>query len=550
MATETVPAAGRRHAAGVGAIAVLAAAVYSAYALVRFRTFRTTTYDLVIFDQAVRSYSRFHLPVAIVKGVHNGFGPHFTVLGDHFSPILAVLAPLYWIHDGPETLLVAQSVLLAVAVVPLWAFARRRLGVGGAYCAAGVYALSWPVAETVAFDFHELAFAPVLSALMLERDDAGRRWQCAAAAGALLMVKEDMGLLVAGFGGYLLTRRGRRRRAAVFVVGGLAWTWFASRVLIPAFGGSANYYWAYGALGRDLPQAAGHALTHPLEVLRLLVTPHVKATTMLWLVAPLLLLPLASPITLAVLPPLAERMLSSKFGNWWEPRFHYNVALVALLVAAGADGAARLGRLSRLAAARRAGARTGGRTGEAEPGESSGPGTTAGTPAAPRADDGTPAPPRGAAAPVARGGRTAGRHPWYAPERGWAAAALAVTVAVVPRFAFGRFFDAAFYRRDAQARAAAAAVAAVPSGVLVEAANIAGPRLSARDRVLLWDTRPRWAPWVVADVGRRTFPFPSLGTQRDRVCFLRAHGYTVVFHRSGYLVLHRPDAAPDLRASR
>jgi uncharacterized membrane protein len=481
-AREASPAAGTgaRHMVAVGALTTVAAIGYAVYALVRFWAFRTSSYDLVIFDQAVRSYSRFHAPVAIVKGIHNGFGPHFSVLGDHFSPILALLAPLYWIHDAPLTLLLAQSVLLALAIIPLWAFARRRLGAWQAYCVAGVYALAWPVAETVAFDFHETAFTPVLSMLMLERHDAGRRWQCAAAAGALLLVKEDMGLLVAGFGIYLLTRRGERRRAAVFVVAGLAWTWLAARVLIPASGGSANYYWAYDALGRDVPHAAAHALTHPGTTLRLLVTPQVKATTMLWLVAPALLLPLASPITLSVLPLLAERMLSSRFGHWWEPKYHYNVALIALLVAAGVDGALRLRRLR--------------------------------------------------------------------VDRVWPVAALAASVAILPHFAFKRFFDRDFYLRDARERAAAAVVTAVPSGTLVEAANEVGPRLSGRTRVLLWDDRPRWAPWVVADVGAPAFPIGSLPAQRDRVRLLLRSGYRLVRQQGGYVVLNRPGSVPDLRA--
>src|SRR4051812_27093496 len=113
-AREASPAAGTgaRHMVAVGALTTVAAIGYAVYALVRFWAFRTSSYDLVIFDQAVRSYSRFHAPVAIVKGIHNGFGPHFSVLGDHFSPILALLAPLYWIHDGPLTILLAQSVLL------------------------------------------------------------------------------------------------------------------------------------------------------------------------------------------------------------------------------------------------------------------------------------------------------------------------------------------------------------------------------------------------------------------------------------------------------
>ncbi|GAA0340298.1 DUF2079 domain-containing protein [Actinoallomurus spadix] len=515
------PGRARRDVVVAGALVVAAAAVYSVFALVRYRTFRTTTYDLVIFDQAVRSYSRFHLPVAIVKGVHNGFGPHFTVLGDHFSPILAVLAPLYWLHDGPQTLLVAQAVLLALTIIPLWTFTRRRLGAWAAHCVAGVYALAWPVAETVAFDFHEMAFTPLLSMMMLERHDAGHRRQCLLAAGALLLVKEDMGLLVAGFGLYLLTRPGERRLAAVFVAAGLGWTWLASRVLIPAFGGAADYYWAYDALGRDLPHAAVHALTHPWTALKLLVTPGVKATTMAWLILPLLLVPLASPITVAVLPLLAERMLANRFGNWWEPRFHYNVALTALLVAAGVDGARRLSRL-RL------------------------PG-----PLAHRLR---------LLGPLAHRLRPPGlAHRRRPPEPNvrrlrldllWPVATLLAAALVVPRFAFKHFFDPAFYRRDAHARAAADAVAAVPRGALVEAANIVGPQLSGRARVLLWDTRVRWAPWVVADTTRATFPFPGLGAQRDRVRYLLQRGYTVVLREDGWVVLHDPAVTPDLRATR
>lgn len=528
----------RRDRVAVGAFVVAVAAAYAGYALELYRVFRTSTYDLVIFDQAVRSYSRFDLPVSIAKGVHNGFGPHFAVLGDHFSPILALLAPLYWIHDGPVTLLVSQAALLALAIVPLWAFTRRRFGPFGAWCVVGGYALSWPVAEAIAFDFHELAFVPLLSMVMLERDDAGNRWQCAAAAGGLLLVKEDMGLLVAGFGGYLLTRRGERRRGALFILAGVAWTWLASRVLIPAFGGSADYYWAYSALGRDLPHAAGHVLAHPVDALRRAVTPHVKVTTMLWLLTPLLLLPLASPVTLTVLPALAARMLSDRFPNWWEPRFHYNVALVALLVAAAADGAARLAGAARDRTAP-APVDEEGRGPEDEDGRGQ-----AGGRRSPGRRGAT-----GRRGPADASGRRPPSHAEF--ELGVSAAAvLLLTLAVAPRFAFGEVLDPAFYRRDPHARAAAQVLSVVPRGALVEAANAAGPPLSGRTRVLLWDTQPRWAPWVVAEVGRPTFPFPSLAAQRGRVDFLLHHGYTVMRSADGWRVLHRPGVDPDPRATR
>jgi uncharacterized membrane protein len=471
-----------RNRYAVGGITLAAAAFYAVYALVRYTTYKSTTYDLVIFDQAVRSYSEFHLPVSLAKGVHNGFGPHFSVLGDHFSPVLMVLAPLYWIHNGPQTLLVAQAVLLAAAIPPLWIYVQRILGVTAAYCVVGVYAISWPVAGAVAFDFHETAFVPVLTAVMLERYQSGRRWQCLAMAGLLLLVKEDMGLLVAGFGLYLLTRRGDRRLGAGFILGGLAWTELATRVFIPASGGSATYYWAYGALGADLPHAALHVLTHPWDAVAQLGTPQVKLATMAWLLLPLLLLPLASPLTLAILPPLAARMLASSFPNWWDQRFQYNVALVIILLAASVDGAARLRRF-----------------------------------------------------------RIVGY---------WPVAALVVAAVTVPQFAFGSAFDPGFYRHSPRARAAARAVSVVPSGVLVETADVIGPHLSGRDRVLLWDLTPRGAPWVVADVTRRTFPYPDLQTQQAQVAMLISDHYRIVWQSDGYVVLNRPGSIPDLRAYR
>ncbi|MEU5877966.1 DUF2079 domain-containing protein [Spirillospora sp. NPDC047279] len=483
-----------------------AAVAYAAYSLARIHTFRASTYDLVIFDQAIRSYSGFGLPIAMVKGVHNGFGPDFSILGDHFSPILAVLAPLYWIHDGPETLVVAQAVLLALAIVPIWRYTSRRAGAPSAYLVSGAYALSWPIAEALAFDFHEVAFVPLLSALLVERYDAGRKGQAVLAAGLLLLVKEDMGLLLAGFGLFLLTQRGERRNGALFIVTGMVATWVSSRVLISAFGGDDDYYWAYGAFGPDLPSAALHLLTHPWDAVTMLGTPPIKLRTMALLVLPLLLLPLASPLTLMAVPLLAERMLADRIANWWEPRYHYNAFLIAVLFMAAMDGAARLRRLlgPRLRRSR-------------EPSR-----TSTGVPARPF--------PRVPPRPVLRALPAAGL--------------LIAAALTVPSFSFSEFANDTFFQRNERAKAAAAAVALVPDGALVEAVNPVGPALSPRTRVLLWDWQPRDAPWVVADTRRRQFPFATRDEQLRRVDQLVARGYRRVFQREGFVVLHRPGPDP------
>ena len=343
----------------IAVLTVLAAAIYGTYSLYRYYQFNSGTYDLVIFDQAIHSYAHFRPGISIVKGLHNGFGPNFSVLGDHFSPILAALAPLYWIYNGPQDLLIAQAVLFALAVPPVWVFTRRALGGGargtaGAYLVSVAYALSWPVAAAVDFDFHEAAFAPVLTAVALERLQAGRIRTALLALGLLLLVKEDMGLLVAGIGLVLVVARPHLNRQRLLglalVIGGLAAAIVSLYVIIPAMGGRSDYYFAYGAFGGNVPQALLHMLEHPVRAATELISPRMKLDTMIWLVGAFGFLPLLSPITLAVVPLLLERMLSSSSSHWWGVQFHYNAFLVVVLVLAAVDGGARLGRLVRTAA--------------------------------------------------------------------------------------------------------------------------------------------------------------------------------------------------------
>jgi uncharacterized membrane protein len=525
----------------VGALTAAAALIYCLDSLILFRRFLASTFDLVIFDQGIRGYAHFNAPVSIARGVSDGIGAHFMLLADHWSPVLALLAPLYWIHDDPTTLLVAQGVLFALAIPPLWAYTRRQLGPGAAYFVCVAYALSLPVMEAVIFDFHEVAFVPVLTVLMVERFDAASPrgddpprpprflfWRDPSpqtplgrdpsprtplatgvlAAVALLLVKEDMGLLVAGFGCYLLLKRRRPDTwiGLAFVVVGVAATWIATQVLIPAFGGSATFYFAYSQFGPALGSAVANVLTHPLHALHVFVTPWVKARTMIGLLAAFGFLPLASPLVVAALPLLAERMLASGYPLWWQAKFQYDAFVVMILCCAAVDGAARLQR------------------------------------------HWPPAWDRWLTYPWARPAWLRRDGSAWRPATLWAAGIFAAALVYVPSSPFGSLLHPGFYGVNARMRAAAAAVAHVPSGVEVEASNNLGPRLSGRDTVLLLDGTPRWAPWVVGDTLGLDFPFCSPRQQAQELAYLQAHGYTLVFADDGYVVLHRPADARTAQA--
>jgi uncharacterized membrane protein len=496
------------HVYGVGVLTLLVAAVYGVFSRTLYYTFHEGTYDLVIFDQAIRSYAHFHLGYAPVKGLHN-FGIYdFSVLGDHFSPIDALLAPLYWIVSSPLNLLIAQAVLFALAVPPIWLFTRRAFGGGwkgttAAYFVAVAYGISWPLASAAAFDFHEVAFTPLLTAIALERLQKGRLKTALVCMAGLLLVKEDMGLYVAGMGlGLAITRQlgiPRQRLAGIVIaVGSLVYTFLAVYVFIPAMGGTGSYYWAYDQLGPNIPSAAQRVLTDPAAAAQIIGTPPVKLSTLLALFAPFLFLSLLSPIVLAAIPLLLERMLGDKFPDWWSTAYHYNAYLIVPIALAAVDGALRLDRWIGLAVRRLK--------------KGSGPGADL------------------------LGGRVA---------LGATAVFAAVAVALVPAYPLRQMFTSNFWHRSKLATIEAEAAVRVPSGTVVEAVNSIGPELSGRDTVLLWDGNgktPRYEPWVVADVWRHQFTFGNLQAQQQRLADLRKHGYVTVFSEGGIIVLHAPGA--------
>jgi hypothetical protein len=218
-------------------------------------------------------------------------------------------------------------------------------------------------------------------------------------------------------------------------------------------------------------------------------------------------LPLLSPITIAVVPLLVERMMQDQFPNWWVTSYHYNAYLVIILACGGVDGAARLGRwLGRAWRARRS------------------------------RQDGSGEPDRAAqlSGSVATVGLTA------------AAAMCAVGIALVPKFGLGQAFHLSFYHRTYAENVAEEAVSKVPSGVTVEAVNFLGPQLSGRDTVLLWDgdgETPDYAPWIIANTTTLQFTFRGgIAEQIQRVEQLKKHGYQTVFDRGGYIVLKSPTA--------
>jgi uncharacterized membrane protein len=297
--------------------AVLCGTAYSALALVRFERFEPTSYDNAIFEQAISGYAHLQAPIVPIKG------PDFNLLGDHFSPIIALVAPAYRAFPTAQTLMVAQAVLIALSVYVVASLALRRLGLWAGGGIAVAYGLSFGLQSAVEANFHEIAFGVPLLALAGAAYVERRYGSVVAWSLPLLLVKEDLGITVALIG-LVLWFAGERRRGTWLAVAGGAGFLLVILVIIPAINPAGAYAYT-GAVGGD----AGLLDT-------VLDDPGRKTLTVVMTFAVAGFAAFASPWALLVVPTFAWRFAGDN-PYYWGVDFHYSILLMVIVSVAAID---------------------------------------------------------------------------------------------------------------------------------------------------------------------------------------------------------------------
>jgi uncharacterized membrane protein len=335
---------------GPWALAAAFTALYALLSVARYERLADTSWDLSIFEESVRHYAHFQAPVVDIKG------RGYDIMGDHFSPIVALLGPLFLIWPSGVTLLLAQAALLGVSAVPIGRAAVRRLGTGPGLWLTVAYGLAWGLQRTADNTFHEVAFAVPLLAFGMEHL-LERRWGTAALwCLPLVLVKEDLGLTVAAVGVYLLIRR-QDRLGAALVVYGTAWFVLTLYVFIPAVNPSGHYdYWSKvgstgtGPGGATAPAGGGGGGPGLSSLAHIVDGSGTKLTTLVVILGVTGLLALRSPLCVLLLPTLLWRFVSTDTA-YWGTAWHYSAVLMPVVFAALLD-AVESARTSRFRALR------------------------------------------------------------------------------------------------------------------------------------------------------------------------------------------------------
>lgn len=302
--------------------------LYSAWSIKRHLHFQTDAVDLGIFDQVIYQYSQFQAPLSTVKF---GTFPGFNILGDHFHPILALLAPLYWIWKDPSTILVVQAFAVGLAAWPLYQLAMMKfqkvyLALSIAFC----YLAFIGVQTLIDYDFHEIALAlPLLSFAFLFLHQRRFRLYFLFIIVALF-VKEDVPLYVAMLGFYSLIRL-RSWKVGLATIGlGLASYFIITSQIIPYFKKDGYAYEHLPAeIGKTGLDLVVKSLTNPFLVAKAAFYDGelLKIRTSFNLLGSFGFLPLLSPETLVLaLPNVAERFLTTLIQRWII-RFQYSAIL-------------------------------------------------------------------------------------------------------------------------------------------------------------------------------------------------------------------------------
>jgi uncharacterized membrane protein len=481
------------------ALGLLLFAGYAACSLVRAAHVQTAAYDLGIFAQAVRDYAHFQAPMVPIKG------PGFNLLGDHFSPALAVLAPVWWIWSDPRVLLVAQAALLAASAVPITRLASRRLGTGAGLAIGLAYGLSWGLQGAVVFDFHEIALAvPLLAAAMVALADR-RWWPAVWWAAPVVLVKEDLGITLAAIGGYLLLRRLWRPGLTALLLGAGAFL-LTTLVIIPRLDHAFHTYRYWGVVTHGPANTGGAPglgdLWHLVTGLpHQAVTPAGKLGLVAWVFGVTCFLALRSPLALIAVPTLLWRLVSSNPLYWSTGQVHYNAILMPIVMVALVDA------LTLLQAA-------------------------------------SPRPAAVAPASVAPASGPAGsRRRWRARAVRLAPlAVLAVAVATLPRFSMADIARADLGGRTEHQRAAIDLAGRIPSGTRVSVSNYLLPLLVGRcDVVLFPDVHNRPIDYLLVDSTNLDGVPGDAALQVPAFEALPSRGFRPIAQRDG-IILYRPSA--------
>ena len=333
--------------------------------LLAYLSYNTFAQDLGAYNQAIYNTAFNHVFLYYTtqtQGRDTG-----AVLSVHFSPILTLLAPAYWISAGAPTLLFLKQLAIESAAIPLYLLARLKLKSRTFPAAVAIGYLVGAPAMAIAwttFDPETLLPLTILTALYFQ---ARRHWVGFLSAWiAALCVIETAAPLLAVFAAFGLVGEywweptesdpnveARDRKfllvGLITAIAGFVVSWIDLNVVYDTGGGfGGGYARHFAVLGAtSIPDVPIRVVTHPASALEALTTDGtLKLLYFAIIFGSVGFLALFARLRYIGPPALWLGLVAvSSVPGWFELGSQYAGYVVPWVFAGAVDGAPRLARL-------------------------------------------------------------------------------------------------------------------------------------------------------------------------------------------------------------
>jgi uncharacterized membrane protein len=288
--------------------------IYSFYSVIRHLRFETFIFDLGIYDQMIWLASRGKPLFSTVLQTH--------FFGDHFTPTLILLAPLYWVWNNVLIILIFQAFFCAFGVFPIYFLALKKtkdqwLSLVISFC----YIAFFGAQNAIAFDFHPIVLATTLFAWVLWFYEE-KKWKLFWVSIILILgLQENFSAFLSAYGLFLIFQF-RDFKKGVFLFLGCGFLFFLLiSVIIPYFNAGQFIY------------APSHLQNLSLwEMVKMFVYPFSKIQVMFVSLLCFAFLPVLTPAVLIILfEEFLQRFVGTPIATRWNLGFQYNIILAPVL---------------------------------------------------------------------------------------------------------------------------------------------------------------------------------------------------------------------------
>ncbi|MFH2110462.1 MAG: DUF2079 domain-containing protein [Candidatus Bathyarchaeota archaeon] len=323
--------------------------VFSWFTVSKHYSFSTFAWDLGIFDQALWTTVNLNKLFYYTCELHLVESGSF--FGVHFSPILFILIPIYYLNQSAVTLLIAQSFILGVSAYPIYLAAKLHFAEKHSAMIVVLYLMNPALHGVNSYDFHVQAFIPLAFNYVLYYIEA-RKWRSTIIASLLsLTIQEQVAYFIIGYAAYLTAttvkertlwmREEKKKRflvAATLTIASVGWILLSTQVIgyfnpeIPEHLKAGQHF---TVLGAESPSGIiSAAARDPLRAMRALAHDwSEKAAYLLGLTFPYALpLALAPTPLVAALPWIAVSLLSN-YPPYYRLGFQYPAYIIPTIYA-------------------------------------------------------------------------------------------------------------------------------------------------------------------------------------------------------------------------